>query len=719
TGAQYFSKLDASQGFWQLKLHEDSTKYCTFNARFGRYSFLCLPFGIISASEIFHRAMEHVIEGLEGVRAYVDDIVVWGSSVQEHNQRLIQLLERIRKHGLKLNRAKCLFGVTEMTFLGDKLSGCGVEPDKSKIQAIMDMPSPVDKKGVLRIMGMVNFNGKFIPNLSAKTACLRELLNHKAEFKWTNKHEQEWKMLKSTLTTEPVLTYFDSAKSIKISTDASKDRLGAVLLQADAEGWKPIAYASRKTDHKPLIAIRKNLNEMSPHIQRLMMRLQRYDFELVYTPGKYIVLADALVSTEEDVNIHVNLIVESLSVSDQKLKQIAEETAKDPVLHAVIDNLNNNWVKSSCAQLYNVRSELSVADGILLRRDRIVVPQVMRKEMLSRIHEGHLGIEKCKRRSRDSVYWPGINSDIETMVSTCEVCLKHQNRQAREPMITTDLPQYPWQKVGTDLFHFHGKEYLLVVDYLSSFPEIALLSNSSSACVIQHLKSIFARHGIPLVVVSDNGPCYNSREFQDFADHYDFKHVTSSPHHAQSNGKAEKGVHIVKQLLKKASEGKSDPYLALLSYRATPLEHGASPAELLMNRKIRTTLPFRMNSKQDNMGSVTVRQKQKALQKRQKTNYDKQTKMLKVLSTNDIVRVEDANCWDKKAVVLEEVNPRSYVVKTENGQILRRNRRSLHESNMQYSSIPLDNGHSAETNDDSPTLRRSWRIIKKPDRLNL
>lgn len=189
-------------------------------------------------------------------------------------------------------------------------------------------------------------------------------------------------------------------------------------------------------------------------------------------------------------------------------------------------------------------------------------------------------------------------------------------------MITTDLPEYPWQKVGTDLFHFHGKEYLLVVDYFSSFPELALLSNSSSACVIQQMKSIFARHGIPLVVVSDNGPCYNSKEFHDFAAHYYFKHVTSSPHHAQSNRKAEKGVHIVKQLLKKASDGKSDPYLALLSYRATPLEHGASPAELLMNRKIRTTLPYRIDKKQD-LISATIRQKQKALQNRQKTKYDK------------------------------------------------------------------------------------------------
>lgn len=129
---------------------------------------------------------------------YVDNIVVWGSSMQEHNLRLLQLLQRIQHYGLKLNQAKCHFGVTEVTFLGDKLCGRGVEPDKSKMRAILDLPSPVEKKGVLRIMGLVNFLGKLIPNLSVKTTHLRELLNHKSEFKWTSKHEQECKRLKST-----------------------------------------------------------------------------------------------------------------------------------------------------------------------------------------------------------------------------------------------------------------------------------------------------------------------------------------------------------------------------------------------------------------------------------------------------------------------------------------------------------------------------------------
>ncbi|XP_048054388.1 uncharacterized protein K02A2.6-like [Megalobrama amblycephala] len=723
-GAKFFTKLDASQGFWQVKLHEDSTHYCTFNTPFGRYSFLRMPFGISSAPEVFHKAMEHIIEGIQGVRVYVDDVILWGSTIEQHNERLMEVLQRVQKYGLRLNKQKCQFGVKEVTFLGDKLTEGGVQPDKSKIQAILNMPRPTDKKAVLRVMGMINFIGKFIPNLSSKTVYMRELLHDKCEFKWTNNHEQEWGRLKTLLTTEPVLTFFEPSRRTKISTDASKDGLGAVLLQEEGKHWRPVAYASRtmtqaecryaqiekeclglvygvekfhsyvyglpkfvaETDHKPLIAIiKKNLSEMSPRIQRLMMKLQRYDFELIYTPGKYIVLADALSratsdsethhksSTEADVTLHVNMIAGALPVTDAKSKQIVAETAKDRELQIVIKLLNEGWKKEACSRYYNIRTELSVVEGLLLRQNRIVIPQALRKEMLRRLHEGHLGAEKCKRRARTAIYWPGINADIDRMVSTCDTCLSHRAKQQKEPMIITDTPSEPWQKIGTDLFVLNGKNYLLVVDYLSNYPEMALLPNTSTASVITHMKSIFARHGIPQVVCSDNGPCYNSKEFQEFAVEYDFKHVTSSPLYPQSNGKAEKGVHIVKMLLKKAVSSKSDPYLALLNYRASPLEHGLSPAEMLMGRKLRTTLPYLSQPKK----IKGLQKKQMQLKKRQKMNYDKTSRSLRPLANNDTVRLEDCNTWHRKATVLEEVYPRSYTVKTEDGQILRRNRRSL------------------------------------------
>uniref|UniRef100_A0A3Q2EKA6 Integrase catalytic domain-containing protein n=1 Tax=Cyprinodon variegatus TaxID=28743 RepID=A0A3Q2EKA6_CYPVA len=251
-----------------------------------------------------------------------------------------------------------------------------------------------------------------------------------------------------------------------------------------------------------------------------------------------------------------------------------------------------------------------------------------------------------------------------------------------------------------------------------------------SACVIKHMKSIFARHGIPQVVYSDNGPSYSSKEFQDFAQEYDFRHVTSSPLYAQSNGKAEKGVHIVKQLLKKAQESHSDPYLALLSYRASPLEHGLSPAEILMGRRLRTTLPYTSEPKQKE-----VKQKQKHLQRRQKANYDKSTKSLVPLARHDTVRIHDSSTWSKKATVLQEVSPRSYNVKTEDGQVLRRNRRSLLKTQDTWqeqtdedslgdpastaTDDPPSEDHQRAVETDLPVLRRSSRTVKAPDRLNL
>ncbi len=276
-------------------------------------------------------------------------------------------------------------------------------------------------------------------------------------------------------------------------------------------------------------------------------------------------------STEKDVETHVNMTVESLPVSDVKSKQIREETAKDKELQVVIEHLQNGWPRGSCPKYYHIRSELSVANGLLLRNNRIVIPHSLRLEILQKLHEGHLGIEKCKRRSRDTVYWHGINKDIENMIGKCETCKKHQSKQAREPMMIPDLPTEPWKKVGTDLFHCNGKDYVLVIDYYSNFPEIALLTNATANSVITHVKSMFAMHGIPETVVSDNGPCYNCNEWRQFAEQYGFHHVTSSPQHAQGNGKAEKRVHIIKQLLKKATDSKSDPYLALLSYRSAPL----------------------------------------------------------------------------------------------------------------------------------------------------
>ncbi|KAI2646320.1 Retrovirus-related Pol polyprotein [Labeo rohita] len=206
-------------------------------------------------------------------------------------------------------------------------------------------------------MGMNNFVGKFIPNLSSKTVYLRELLCDKGEFKWTVDHEQEWGRLKTLPISELVLTFFDPSKRTKILTDASKDGLGAVLLQAEGENWRPVEYTSRTMTPSECryAQIEKECLGLVYEVERFHSYVYGYDMELVYTQGKYIVLADALSravvrsgehaesSTVSEVTHHVNMIAETLPVTDAKLKKIAVETEKDRCLQQVVTHLNDGW----------------------------------------------------------------------------------------------------------------------------------------------------------------------------------------------------------------------------------------------------------------------------------------------------------------------------------------------------------------------------------------
>nr|XP_039261331.1 uncharacterized protein K02A2.6-like [Styela clava] len=203
-----------------------------------------------------------------------------------------------------------------------------------------------------------------------------------------------------------------------------------------------------------------------------------------------------------------------------------------------------------------------------------------------KIHEGHMGIVKCRRRARSSVWWPYMNKQVEEVCKSCPSCCEFSQTKT-QPLIPSEYPDRPWKKIATDLFELKGSKYLLPVDYFSRWIEIALLQDTTSLTVINHLKSIFAKYGIPEVIISDNGPQYAPGEFSKFAEEYGFCHITSSPRYAHCNGEAERAVHTIKNLLKRTK----DPYMALLNYRSTALKNGYSPSELLMGRKLRTKLP--------------------------------------------------------------------------------------------------------------------------------
>ena len=360
-----------------------------------------------------------------------------------------------------------------------------------------------------------------------------------------------------------------------------------------------------QSDHKPLEAIMtKPLSQAPPRIQRLLIRLQKYQPTVQYVPGKNMFIADTLSRAyltgsneqqdiSEDIEVMVHSFVARMPATPEKIAELKEETAKDESLQALRKQIIHGWpdhkqaVHPSIAPYWNVRHELSEAEGLLFNEQRVIIPRASRKNILMLIHESHLGVEKCKSRARATVYWPGMSNDIQEMVSKCSTCSTYRNRNQKEPMIAHEIPDRPWQKLGSDLFEHKGKTYLLVVDYYSKYIETSLLQDKTAGTVIMHMKSIFARHGIPEVLVSDNMP-YNSREFKDFASSWGFKLTTSSPTYAQSNGLSERAVQTVKRILKKAD----DPYIGMLEYRNTPVTGMTySPSQLLMSRTARTKIP--------------------------------------------------------------------------------------------------------------------------------
>ncbi|XP_030039191.2 uncharacterized protein K02A2.6 [Manduca sexta] len=601
-GAAVFSKLDANSGYWMIKLDAESSELCTFNTQFGRYKFLRLPYGINSSGEIFHKVMNDLFGELPGVLIFVDDILVYGSNQNEHNERLENVFKKAREVNLKFNKSKCLFDKSEVAYIGHIFNKEGIAPDKSKVEAIIDMPRPENVKDLQRYLGMINYLGSYIPNLAQETSVLRDLLKKQNIWQWTDNHESQFKKLKQLICQSPVLVHYDVKKPIRMSVDASKNAVGAVIFH----GKNPIAYSSKsltssqenyaqiekelyailfgckkfhqyiygktiqvETDHQPLVTLfKKPLSDVPTRLQRMMIALQSYDLLVSYTRGTEMYISDTLSRApisntkiekfdleelENNINCHIKSLTSNLAITQNKLQEIKSHTQSDETLKILKEYYSVGWPNSKhqCDSItlpyWNIRDEIHVIDEIIFKSQSVIIPRSMRSEILNKLHEGHMGIEKTKNLARGIVYWPNINHDIEMKIRQCEICMMFSANKTKETLLSHEQPEIPWQKVATDLFDYNNKKFLLVVDYYSNYIEIAQLSNDyRSQTVIQHLKSIFSRHGIPLQLVSDGGPPFNSQEFLKFMCDWDIEHIKSSPHFPQSNGLAEVSVKIIK-----------------------------------------------------------------------------------------------------------------------------------------------------------------------------
>lgn len=601
-------------------------------------------FGISCAPELFQKVMDTMVAGLEGIVVYLDDCVVSGRTQEEHDIRLNALLNRFKEYGVLLNWDKCVFNVERLECLGHELSTFGVKPMDSRVLAVQQFREPANIAELRSFLGLITYVGRFIPHLATKTDPLRALLRGDKKFHWTNIHQTAFDEIKRAVINIKHLGFFSPRDTTILVADASPTGLGAVLIQQDSKGDRRIiSYASKAltdlerkyfqterealalvwavdrfklylqgtkfklvTDCKPLQFLFSPRSKPCMRIERWVLRLQSYSYEIVHEPGATN-LADALsrlsVSEPKAFDMegedNISFLTKTATPTAVTLQEIREETQKDDIINEVFQALDNdNWTENAkCYKPY--ASELCASTNILLRGERIVVPVSLQPKVLELAHEGHPGIVVMKRRLRQKVWWPALDKQVEAFVKRCKECTLVSCLGPPEPLIQTQMPKKPWCHIAVDFMGPlpSGHNLLVLVDYFSRFVEVVVMRETTAKLTVQALHEAFCRYGIPESLKSDNGPQFISEALAQFCKDFGIQLRKSTPYWPQANGEVERANRALKKRLQISQENpdsdwKWDLRMYLLMYNSTPHSTtGVAPSALMFGRVLRDKLP--------------------------------------------------------------------------------------------------------------------------------
>jgi hypothetical protein len=470
-------------------------------------------------------------------------------------------------------------------------------------------------------------------------------------------------------------------------------------------------HVTCETDHRPLLSITKKALSAAPtRLQRMLLRLQRYSYDLIFTPGSKLILPDTLsrACPPNDGDTSANEFPEELIalIDEQQmdeLRMVASQTTidmiraaadDDPIYQQLKEQIATGWPTKPDNVAPELRPYVTFADelvecgGFVFKGKRVVIPHGARDNILARVHASHGGINACIRRAREAVYFPGITKAIKEMVATCSTCARFHTENKKEPLMPYPAPSRPWQRVAADIFTFRGQDYLVCACALSAYYEVDRLESKKVKDIVYVLRQQWARHGVPEELCTDNSP-FLSAEFKEHADSWGFKHTTSSPTYSQANGCAEAAVRRAKTLMTKAAEAGIDPFLALLDQRNTPSEYlHLSPAQMMFGRRTRTLLPTAdaLLSTPISAGAQAALTKSKI---RQAAYYNRGAKERPTLPIGQTVRFRHSDGDWRKAEVDQILPYRSYQLRLADGSTRRRNARHVTFS-REPKIIPID-----------------------------
>ena len=517
-------------------------------------------------------------------------------------------------------------------------------------------------------------------------------------------------------------------------TDA-ESRYATIELEMLAVAWAikkcrlylfGLPHFTLMTDHRPLIPILNSYTldaVENSRLQKIKEKVLPYAFTAVWRAGKQLCIPDALsrapVSSptpEDEIECdetatHMRRIISCNVIttadesshphdSDRTLQELRDAAAVDPDYRRLLTCVSSGFptnrydLHKSVLPYWKLRDNLYSDGELVLYGQRIVVPTAFRRRTLARLHDSHRGAEATKRRARQTVFWPGIDSDIKSTIEACESCQVMQPSQQREPLLSDDHPTRPFESVSADFFKVAGKSFLVIADRLSGWPVVVPCGTDTTASRVTRMFCRYFREvGVPLRLRTDGGPPFNSADFRAFTERWGVHHVMSSPHYPQSNGHAEAAVKTVKHLiLKTAPNGNIECEefdRGLLELRNTPTPAGHSPAQVLYGRPLRSCVPAHPESFSKEWKALTENCDRRAAahadQARQQ--YDSHARPLTQLTIGQYVRIQDptSHRWDKVGIVMGCGRHRDYEVRLPSGRVWWRNCRYLRP-------VPLPSG---------------------------
>jgi hypothetical protein len=717
-GSTVFSKLDLLWGYTQLELDRSVRDLTAFVCHDGVFRFKTVVFGMSTGPSAFQAVIRKMLEGLEGCENILDDILIHGNGMKEHDDRLRCVLRRLVKYNATVRVDKCVVGKSEVDFNGHRVSAEGVRPLQSNVDAILKMPVPTDQKHLTRFLCTAGYYLKFLPGYADLCEPLRALLKKEAVWCWSPMCQRNFDEIKRRIASPPTLAHFDVAAPTRVTADSSAYALGACLSQIQDGVERPVAFASRTlslterrysaSEREALAALwacerwhfylyGRRFTLVSDHqalrtllaaggtghrplrLHRWSSRLLRYSFDVVFKPGAENVVADCLsrayvpessmtssdvpeadTAWDDDAAAAIQSVFGGLGVPVVSRAEVAQATAADPVLTAIMGYIVEGWPseipseleRPETASLYSCRHELSILHQCIVRSLRTFIPVSLRSQVLSLLHEGHNGIVRTKQLARESVWWPGIDVDIERMIRNCAPCTVSGKavRPVPGPLQPLSWPSGPWKRVALDIAGeftsapHHQRFIMVAVDHYSKWPEVAVSGTVTSAAVIEFLTSLFERFGLIEELTTDNGVQFTSSEFQAFLHQHNIRHCRSALYAPQSQGLVERMNRVIKDGVKVGlAEGLS--FIAsirrtLATYRMTPHSTtGVTPSSLMLAFKARTPLTILSADSQIQDGG-SLRQRVEQKQRKMKQRHDRKFRARQtIIEPGDLVRI--------------------------------------------------------------------------------